>query len=86
MLIRASIPHETKRILVVLTDFLSNLAEARYIVLILSPDGDRADCYRHYEAIAFGAVPITELDPFLYRHLSHGPAVFSHGLIPKIGT
>jgi hypothetical protein len=40
---------------------------------IFSPNGDRPECYRHYEAIGIGTVPITELDPFFFRHLGNGP-------------
>ena len=53
--------------------FFRNVADARYV---LSPNGDRPDCHRHYEAIGLGAVPITELDPVLFRHLAEGPAVY----------
>ena len=40
--------------------------EAKYI---LSPNGDRPECHRHYEAIGLGTAPITQLDPILFRHL-----------------
>jgi hypothetical protein len=43
---------------------------------ILSPDGDRPECYRHYEAIGLGTMPITQLHPHLYRHLA-GNVVFN---------
>lgn len=43
---------------------------------ILSPDGDRPECYRHYEAIGLGTMPITQLHPHLYRHLE-GSVVFN---------
>jgi hypothetical protein len=42
---------------------------------VLSPDGDRPECHRHYEAIGLGTMPITGLDPFLHRHLM-GNAIF----------
>ena len=54
-------------------EFLNELAKSKYVI---SPDGDHPDCHRHYEAIGLGAVPITELDPFLYRHLKEGPVVY----------
>jgi hypothetical protein len=47
--------------------------ESNYII---SPDGDRPECYRHYEAIGLGTMPITQLHPHLYRHLS-GNVVFN---------
>ena len=46
--------------------FFQTMADSTYV---LSPDGDRPDCYRHYEAIGLGATPVTELDADLYRHL-----------------
>jgi hypothetical protein len=55
--------------------FYRDLANSTYI---LSPNGDRPECYRHYEAIGLGAVPITELDPILFRHLREGPVIFNN--------
>ena len=46
---------------------------ARYIP---SPDGDRPECYRHYEAIGLGTVPITQLHPHFHRHLA-GNVIFN---------
>jgi hypothetical protein len=46
---------------------------------ILSPDGDRPECHRHYEAIGMGTMPITSLDPHLHRHLK-GNVVFGEKL------
>lgn len=46
-------------------EFFKRIANSRYI---LSPNGDRPECYRHYEAIGLGTMPITELDPILFRH------------------
>jgi hypothetical protein len=56
-------------------DYLRALGRSKYV---LSPDGDHPDCHRHYEAIGMGAIPITELDPFLYRHLKEAPAIFAN--------
>ena len=42
---------------------------------VLSPDGDRPECHRHYEAIGMGTMPITCLDPYLHRRLL-GNAVY----------
>lgn len=50
----------------------------RVLSTLVSPDGDGPDCYRHYEALGFGTVPITELDPFLYRHLSYAPVIYNN--------
>ena len=40
-------------------EYLKNLSVSRYII---SPQGDRPDCYRNYEAIGFGCKPISNLD------------------------
>lgn len=42
---------------------------------LLSPDGDRPECHRHYEAIGMGTMPIISLDPYLHCHLK-GNVVF----------
>jgi hypothetical protein len=45
---------------------------------ILSPQGDRPECYRHYEAIGLGTIPVTDLTmtkPFL--HLQPGPILYN---------
>ena len=55
------------------TEFFKRIHESEYV---LSPDGDRPECHRHYEAIALGTMPITSLDPTLYRHLE-GNAIFN---------
>lgn len=55
--------------------YLRSLAQSLYV---LSPDGDHPDCHRHYEAIGMGSIPITEMDPFLYRHLKDSPVIFNN--------
>lgn len=47
-------------------DYWKRMHESHYV---LSPDGDRPECHRHYEAIGLGTTPITSLDPQMYRHL-----------------
>ena len=42
---------------------------------VLSPDGDRPECHRHYEAIALGTMPITSLNPRFYSHFK-GNVIF----------
>ena len=39
--------------------YLKEITRSRYI---LSPQGDRPDCYRNYEAIGLGCIPISNLD------------------------
>ena len=46
--------------------YLRKIAESSYVI---SPNGIRPDCHRHYEAIGLGSVPITAFDPYLYSHL-----------------
>jgi hypothetical protein len=46
-------------------DFYIELKKAKFI---LSPIGDRDDCYRHYEAIGLGAIPISNVG-HLYRSI-----------------
>ena len=68
-------------------DFYRHLMEARFV---FSPDGDRPDCLRHWEAIGLGTVPITQLKPELYGFVEG--AVFEYGgpwdvdEIPKLLT
>jgi hypothetical protein len=54
--------------------YFADVAATTYI---LAPNGDRPECYRHLEALGLGTVPITELDPFLYRHLREGPVIYN---------
>lgn len=44
---------------------------------VVSPNGDRPDCYRHYEAIGLNAMPVTQMNPKYYRHLA-GNVVFNN--------
>ena len=71
--VRKNIPQETERLHV--SEFYARMANATYV---LSPDGDRPDCHRHYEAILFGAVPITQLDRALYSHMAGAPVVYDN--------
>jgi hypothetical protein len=63
MNVRRDIPNGEK---VATDEYLRRMHQSSYV---LSPDGDRPECHRHYEAIALGTVPITSLDPHFYRHL-----------------
>jgi hypothetical protein len=47
------------------TDFYEKLSEAKYVI---SPIGDREDCYRHYEAIGLGTIPISNVND-LYKNI-----------------
>ena len=54
------IPQSTERM--TLTYYFLKMANDKNVV---SPNGDRPDCYCHYNAIGLGAVPITQLDPVI---------------------
>jgi hypothetical protein len=68
--VRAHVPNGVKSNST--ANYLRNMARAHFI---FSPNGDRPECYRHYEAIGLGTVPITQLDPHVHRHL-HGSVVY----------
>ena len=70
---RSRIPQSTERMTP--TDYHLVMAKSKYVV---SPNGDRPDCYRHYEAIGLGAVPITQLDPVSYAHFGVGSVIFNN--------
>ena len=54
--------------------YFRSIATAKFL---FSPDGDRPETYRHYEAIGLGTIPVTQMDPHHYRHLQ-GSAVFAN--------
>jgi hypothetical protein len=56
--------------------YLSGMHASRYVI---SPDGDRPECYRHYEAIGLGTVPITQLDASTHSHLE-GNVIFNNSV------
>lgn len=47
-------------------EFYGKVATTRFLI---SPHGDRPDCYRHWEAIGLGAIPVSNIDPLLYGPL-----------------
>ena len=47
------------------TEYRKEIACAKFI---LSPIGDRDDCYRHYEAIGLGTIPISNVNE-LYKNI-----------------
>jgi len=57
-----------------LRKYYDHVAKSKFM---LSPNGDRPECYRHYEAIGLGTIPITELDPHHYRHLRDAPVIYN---------
>jgi hypothetical protein len=55
-------------------EYVEELAEHRFI---LSPDGDRPECHRHYEAIGLGTIPITGMSQDYYGHLKDAPVLYN---------
>lgn len=49
-----------------LNEYYRNVARAKFL---LSPPGDRPDCYRHWEAVGLGTVPISSLNETHFRPL-----------------
>jgi hypothetical protein len=47
-------------------DYYTNMNESKFI---LSPIGDRDDCYRHWEAIGLGCVPISNVNKDIFYTL-----------------
>lgn len=43
---------------VCIPEFYENIAKSKFVI---SPIGDRDDCYRHYESIGLGAIPISNV-------------------------
>jgi hypothetical protein len=46
-------------------EYYKNISEGKFII---SPIGDRDDCYRHYEAIGLGTIPISNVSCF-YKNI-----------------
>lgn len=69
---RANMPRETR---LPLPEYLEQMVQSKFV---LSPNGHKPDCFRHYEALGLGAIPITELDPILYSHLQSGPVIYQN--------
>jgi hypothetical protein len=55
-------------------EYYDEIAQHRFLI---SPDGDRPECYRHYEAIGLGTIPLTQLNPKFYAHLSPAPILYN---------
>jgi hypothetical protein len=56
--------------------YLGDMHASRYVI---SPDGDRPECYRHYEAIGLGTMPISQLDERTHSHLE-GNVIFNNSM------
>jgi hypothetical protein len=53
-------------------DFYSQVAKSQFLI---SPSGHKPDCYRNYEALAFGTIPITDLDKLWFGRLFQDTAI-----------
>lgn len=53
--------------------YFEEISKAQFLI---SPVGDRADCYRHWEAIAFDTIPVCNC-PSEYKHLFGSSMVFA---------
>lgn len=69
---RKSVPM-TEREKVPFDVYLRNVAKSKFI---LSPNGMKPECYRHYEAIGLETIPITELNEKYSYHL-YGSIVYN---------
>ena len=57
--------------------YYEELSRHQYAV---SPNGDRPECYRHYEAIGLNTIPITQLSPTIHRHLLGSVVYNTHNM------
>jgi len=56
------------------TQFRKEIAQAKFL---LSPIGDRDDCFRHYEAIGLGTIPVSNVND-LYKNIFTTNMVYSN--------
>jgi len=57
--------------------YLASLRAAKYVI---SPPGDRPDTYRHWECIALGTIPVSQL-PRSFAELFQGTAILTDDLL-----
>jgi hypothetical protein len=68
---RKKVPSSPKKLTP--TEYYDEMAQHQFI---LSPNGDRPECYRHYEAIGLGTIPITQLSLRTHPHFQPGPILY----------
>ena len=44
---------------------------------VISPAGNGIDCYRHYEALMAGCIPIVEYHPLIHRNYGNCPILYT---------
>lgn len=54
--------------------YLNNIAESEFVI---STSGDREDCYRHYECIGLGAIPVSDINT-IYKDIFGDNIIFSN--------
>ena len=54
--------------------FLKNISNSEFVI---STQGDRDDCYRHYECIGLGAIPVSNIDE-KYKDIFEDNMLFSN--------
>ena len=55
--------------------FYAMLSQHDYV---MSPNGDRPECYQHYEALGLGTVPLTQLDHNVHHHFIGTGLIFNN--------
>lgn len=61
-------------------DYLKTLSEHQFVI---SPPGDRPDTFRHWECIAMGAIPVSEL-PDTFKKLFGDSAILVSDLVASV--
>lgn len=54
--------------------YLKELVKCKYII---SPEGDRPDCYRNYEAIGLECIPVSNIEEGMFKELFGNNMVYS---------
>lgn len=58
-----------------INEFYETVGRSKFVI---STSGDRQDCYRHYECIGLGAIPISDVDEN-YKYIFHKSMVYKNG-------
>jgi len=59
------------------SEYLKSISSSKYVI---SPPGDRGDTYRHWQCIALGAIPVSQL-PRVFGKLFEGYIVLTDDLV-----
>eukprot|EP00746_Dinoflagellata_sp_MGD_P088839 gnl/MRDRNA2_/MRDRNA2_35110_c0_seq1.p1 gnl/MRDRNA2_/MRDRNA2_35110_c0~~gnl/MRDRNA2_/MRDRNA2_35110_c0_seq1.p1 ORF type:complete len:467 (-),score=46.50 gnl/MRDRNA2_/MRDRNA2_35110_c0_seq1:109-1509(-) len=55
------------------TEWFETLADSQFVV---SPEGGGIDCFRHWESLLLGAIPVVERSPVMLEYAKHVPLFF----------